>query len=89
MNLNLNENPPEANVLRGTVTNMSVERATGFVLISVQTANLVLKSRMPVEKMKEEGISPTSEVTAVFSPKSSPLDLALPSQPLPNRFLFK
>ena len=70
MNLNLNENPPEANVLRGTVTNMSVERATGFVLISVQTANLVLKSRMPVEKMKEEGISPTSEVTAVFSRKA-------------------
>jgi len=70
LNLNLDEYPSEANVLKGTVTNMSVERATGFVLISVQTADLVLKSRMPVEKMKEEGISPSSEVTAVFSRKA-------------------
>ena len=70
MNLNLNENPPEANVLRGTVTNMSVERATGFVLISVQTANLVLKSRMPAADWKKEGISPTSEVIAVFTRKT-------------------
>lgn len=70
LNLDRDKYPSEANVLNGTVTNMSLERATGFVLISVQTADLVLKSRVPVEKMKEEGISPASEVTAVFSRKA-------------------
>ena len=70
LNPDLDECTSETNVLNGTVTNMSVERATGFVLISVQTANLMLKSRMPVEKMKEEGISPASQVTAVFYRKA-------------------
>ncbi|NLD06226.1 MAG: energy-coupling factor ABC transporter ATP-binding protein [Synergistaceae bacterium] len=55
------------NVLRGTVTSMSLERATGSALISVQTGDIILKSRMPVEKIKEVQISPASEVTLTFS----------------------
>lgn len=57
------------NRLRGTVTNMALERATGSALISVQTGDIILKSRMPFEKMKEVQISPASEVTLSFSPK--------------------
>lgn len=58
-----------ANGLRGSVTSMSLERATGSTLISVQAGDILLKSRMPVEKTKELQISPASEVTLVFSPK--------------------
>ena len=58
-----------ANRLRGTVTSMALERATGSALISVQTGDIILKSRMPVEKIKEVQISPASEVILSFSPE--------------------
>ncbi len=58
------------NMLRGTVTSMTLERATGSALISVQTGDIVLKSRMLVEKMKEDKISPASEVILTFSPEN-------------------
>ncbi len=58
-----------ANRLRGTVTSMALERATGSALISVQAGDIILKSRMPVEKIKEVQISPASEVILSFSPE--------------------
>lgn len=57
------------NMLSGTVTSITLERATGSALISVQTGDLVLKLRMSVEKMREDKISPASEVTLAFSPE--------------------
>lgn len=58
------------NRLRGTVTSMALERATGSALISVQTGDIILKSRMPVEKIKELHLSPSSDVTLTFSPEN-------------------
>lgn len=58
------------NRLRGTVTSMALERATGSVLISVQAGDIILKSRMPVEKIKELHLSPSSDVTLAFSPEN-------------------
>jgi hypothetical protein len=48
---------------------MALERATGSALISVQAGDIILKSRMPVEKIKEVQISPASEVILSFSPE--------------------
>lgn len=64
------ETDENMNMLRGTVTSMTLERATQSALISVQTGDIVLKSRMPVEKIKEDQISPASEVILAFSPKN-------------------
>jgi ABC-type molybdate transport system ATPase subunit len=60
----------EMNILKGTVTSMTLERATGCALISVQVGDIVLKSRMTVDKMKEDMISPASEVILTFSPEN-------------------
>jgi hypothetical protein len=49
---------------------MTLERATGCALISVQVGDIVLKSRMTVDKMKEDMISPASEVILTFSPEN-------------------
>lgn len=56
------------NIIRGTVTSISLERATGSALVSVQAGDIVLKSRMSIEKMKETQISPAAEVMLFFSP---------------------
>ncbi|MDD4159707.1 MAG: energy-coupling factor ABC transporter ATP-binding protein [Synergistaceae bacterium] len=58
-----------ANKIKGTVTGMTLERATGSSLISVQTGDIILKSRMTVEKTRDLQISPASEVTLAFSPE--------------------
>ena len=59
----------EMNILKGTVTSMTLERATGCALISVQVGDIVLKSRMTVDKMKEDMISRLRSHTHIFAGK--------------------
>ena len=63
------EEPPRAenmNVLRGIVTQMALERGSDRVLVSIDTAGLVLKARVAREKIAAEGIVPAAAVWLSF-----------------------
>lgn len=50
----------ELNVLAGAVTQMTLERGSGRMLVSVEAGGLVLKARAAVERARDEGIFPGS-----------------------------
>lgn len=56
-----------ANVLQGVVTQMTLERGTGKVLMSVDVCGLILKARTTVRQAEDKSIFPASRVTLSFS----------------------
>ena len=61
---------PRINALTGTVTQMTLERSTGHVLVSADVGGIVLKSRVPVSLVEEESLCPSAVAALVFSPDS-------------------
>ena len=62
--------PPRAggeNVLKGTVTQMTLERGTGDVIVSAETGGMILKARTALEVAKNEEIFPASQIYLSFS----------------------
>ncbi len=64
------EDSRDINILKGTVTSLALERTAGSALVSVQTGDIVLKSRIPLKKINEYHIAPASEVVLSFLHKS-------------------
>jgi len=61
---------PRVNALTGTVTQMTLERSTGHVLVSADVGGIVLKSRVPVSLVEKESLCPAAVAALVFSPDS-------------------
>lgn len=55
------------NLLRGVVTQMTLERGSGEVLISADVCGLVLKARTTADRVAAESIFPASEVLLSFA----------------------
>lgn len=55
------------NVLKGTVTQMALERGTGNILLSVDVCGLILKARTTEEQVRNGKIFPASRVALSFS----------------------
>jgi len=64
------QNAAGTNILRGTVTQMVLERSTGFVLVSVEVGDIIIKSRILLSQIEKEAICPASAVSITFSSKS-------------------
>lgn len=56
-----------SNALKGAVAQMTLERGTGNVLVSVDVCGLMLKAVMPLERARSEAIFPASRVTLSFA----------------------
>lgn len=56
-----------SNVLKGVVAQMTLERGTGNLLLSVDVCGLMLKAMMPLERARSEAIFPASRVTLSFA----------------------
>lgn len=55
------------NALKGTVTQMALERSTGCVLVTVDIGGTILKSRVSLSFIETESICPAATVWLIFS----------------------
>lgn len=58
------------NMLKGTVTQMVLERNTGCVLVSAEVGDLIIKSRVSLPQIEKEAICPASTVWLFFPEKN-------------------
>lgn len=58
---------PEKNALRGVISQMTLERGTGGVLVSIDIDGLILKSRVQIGQVEKESIYPSAEIWISFS----------------------